>query len=118
MPNSHNKNIVFIAGLLGVAGCLVTSSSQTTHNGTRVAPDTFAQIKPRSTTAGWVQATLGQPTSMTTVENDQVWKYVYSEHTDSSGAIFLIFGGSSSSDKSETSFIEFKDGVVINKWRG
>jgi outer membrane protein assembly factor BamE (lipoprotein component of BamABCDE complex) len=110
--------VVLLTAICSLGGCLVTASSETTHNGTRVAPDTFAQIKPGTTTAGWVEATLGPPTSKNKTGDDEVWKYVYTEHTDSGGAIFLIFGGSGSSDKSETSFIEFKDGVVINKWRG
>jgi outer membrane protein assembly factor BamE (lipoprotein component of BamABCDE complex) len=104
--------------LLLTTGCLVTSNSETSHYGTRVAPETFAQIKPGTTTIGWVEATLGTPTSKNKNDNDEVWKYTYHEHTDSSGAIFLIFGGSDSSDRSETAFIEFKDGIVINKWRG
>ena len=48
----------------------------------------------------------------------EVWKYEYTEHHDGSGAIFLIFGGSSSKEKPHTAFVEIKDGVVTNKWRG
>jgi len=108
----------FLVILASLSGCLITGSSSTTHSGVRVDQSTFNQIIPDSTTIGWVQATLGDPTSKTTTDNDQVWKYVYTEHTDSSGAVFLIFGGSSSNERSETSFIEFKDGVVVNKWKG
>ena len=101
-----------------LAGCLVEHCSNTTHDGTRVAPDTLAQIKVGETTTGWIAATLGPPTSKTKTDQDEVWKYVYTEHTSNQGAIFLIFSGSDTSDKSETAFIEFKNGVVINKWRG
>jgi outer membrane protein assembly factor BamE (lipoprotein component of BamABCDE complex) len=107
-----------LAALALLCGCLVTETSNTTHTGTRVSADAFNQIKTGSTTLGWVAATLGQPTSKTKNDTDEVWKYVYTEHTDSSGAIFLIFGGSNSTEKSEIAFIEFKDGVVFNKWRG
>jgi outer membrane protein assembly factor BamE (lipoprotein component of BamABCDE complex) len=106
------------AGLILLTGCLVTHNSTTTHSGTRVETDTFAQIKPGTTTSGWVSATLGAPTSIAKNDSDEVWKYVYTEHTDSSGAIFLIFGGSDSTEKSEIAFIEIKNGIVINKWRG
>jgi outer membrane protein assembly factor BamE (lipoprotein component of BamABCDE complex) len=108
---------ILILSLL-CTGCLVTHTSNTTHKGIEVTPETFAQIKPGSTTIGWVQATLGNPTEKTRNDNDEVWKYIFTEHTDSSGAVFLIFGGSDSTEKSETTFIEFKDGIVINKWRG
>ena len=109
-----------LIGLMSIAftGCLITHESETTHKGTSVAPATFAQIQPGKTTIGWVQATLGEPSSRTNTDGDIVWKYIYTEHTDSSGAIFLIFGGSTSNEKSETTFIEFKDGIVTNKWRG
>ncbi|HUB26143.1 MAG TPA: hypothetical protein VL992_12000 [Tepidisphaeraceae bacterium] len=100
------------------AGCLVSGSSHTTYSGTNVAPGTFDQIKAGSTTIGWVHATLGEPTTKTQDGDDEVWKYTYTEHTDSSGAVFLIFGGSSSTETVKTVFIEFKDGVVINKWQG
>jgi hypothetical protein len=40
------------------------------------------------------------------------------EKKEGSGAIFLIFGGTSSKEKSGTAFVELKDGVVTNKWRG
>ncbi len=109
---------ILVSLLLLCSGCLITSNSETTHNGTRVSTDTFAQIKPGSTTSIWVEATLGPPTSKNKTDTDEVWKYVYSEHTNSDGAVFLLFGGSSSTDKSEICFIEFKDGVVTNKWRG
>jgi hypothetical protein len=100
------------------AGCLVSSSSNTRYTGTNVATGTFDQIKPGTTTVGWVHATLGEPSAKNQDGNDVVWKYSYTEHVDSTGAVFLIFGGSSSTETVKTVFIEFKDGVVINKWRG
>lgn len=104
-------------GLTAVPGCLVASSSNTTYSGTRVAESTFEQIKAGSTTMGWVNATLGAPTSKAKTGNDEVWKYIYTETTDSSGAVFLLFAGSSSKENTGAVFIEFRDGVVINKWR-
>jgi outer membrane protein assembly factor BamE (lipoprotein component of BamABCDE complex) len=104
--------------LASVPGCLVAGGSKTTYTGTRVAQSTFEQIKPGTTTIGWVHVTLGEPTSKTKDGDDEVWKYTYTEQTESSGAVFLIFAGSSSNQTTNTVFIEFKDGVVINKWRG
>jgi outer membrane protein assembly factor BamE (lipoprotein component of BamABCDE complex) len=106
-------------GLAIAPGCLVTNQSNTTHSGTDVAQGTFDQVKTGSTTIGWVHATLGEPSNKTISDgNDEVWKYIYTEHTDSSGSVFLLFGGASTSEKTKTVFIEFKDGIVINKWRG
>ncbi len=105
-------------GLAATTGCLFSSTSSTTHTGTNVAQGTFDQIKPGETTIGWVHATLGEPTSKQADGDDLVWKYTYTQRTDSSGAVFLIFGGNSTDEKTNTVFIEFKNDVVINKWRG
>jgi len=104
--------------LASAPGCLVAGSSKTTYTGTKVAQSTFEQIKLGSTTIGWVHATLGDANSKTKDGDDEVWKYTYTEHTESSGAVFLVFAGSTSDETINTVFIEFKDGIVINKWRG
>ena len=46
-------------GLMALPGCLVASSSQTTASGVQVPESTYEQIKPGTTTVGWVKATLG-----------------------------------------------------------
>ena len=110
---------VVLGGLLvTLSGCLVSNSSNTTHSGNNVAESTFSQIEPGKTTVGWVQATLGEPTSKSSADGDEIWKYTYTERTDSSGAVFLIFGGSNTTETSKTAFVEFRNGVVVNKWRG
>jgi hypothetical protein len=121
-PRLRLKSVLFTS-MLSIflwpsAGCLVSSDTQQTHAGVNVPETTFAQIQPGKTTVGWVQATLGEPTSKTNADGDVVWKYTYTERTDSSGALFLIFGGHSSTESSKTAYVEFKDGVVVNKWRG
>jgi hypothetical protein len=80
--------------LASVPGCIVAGASKTTYTGNKVAQSTFEQIKSGSTTIGWVHATLGEPNAKTRDGDDEVWKYTYTEHTESSGAVFLIFAGS------------------------
>jgi hypothetical protein len=106
-------------GLATVTGCLVATNSNTTTTGVRVPESTYDQIKPGTTTATWVHATLGEPNSKSTSDKDkgEVWKYTYTERTDSSGAVFLIFAGSNTSEKTGTVYIEFNNGVVVKKWR-
>ena len=102
-----------------LSGCLISHSSNQSISGNYVPPTTFDQIERGKTTAGWVKATLGEPSSRDTVENgSEIWKYSYSEKTSSSGAIFLIFGGSDRKEKQRVAYVEIKDGVVTNKWRG
>jgi len=105
---------------LTLAGCLVTSSNEEKVTGNYVAESTFSKIEPGKTTAGWVKATLGDPSEKKPVPetNSEVWKYQYTEVKEGNGAIFLIFGGSNKKEKSGTAFVEIKDGVVTNKWRG
>jgi outer membrane protein assembly factor BamE (lipoprotein component of BamABCDE complex) len=112
-------SVVVLIGLLAaLPGCLVTGSSESKRSGNYVAESTFSQIKPGVTTVGWVQATLGEPTSKSTADGDEIWKYAYTERTDNSGAVFLIFGGSNSQETTGTAYVEFRNGVVVNKWRG
>jgi hypothetical protein len=120
------KHLIRAAALVGfitlslvtLPGCLVSSTSNTTTSGIKVASTTFDQIKPGSTTLNWVHATLGDPSSKSVAGNDEIWKYTYTERKDSSGAIFLVFAGTDKDTNAYTTFIEFKDGVVTNKWRG
>ncbi len=107
------------AGFMAVlSGCLISSNSTETRSGNYVAESTFSKIEPGKTTAGWVKATLGDPSSKSTVDDHEVWKYTYTTRTDNSGAVFLIFGGHNSSETTGTAFVEIKDGIVTNKWRG
>jgi outer membrane protein assembly factor BamE (lipoprotein component of BamABCDE complex) len=106
--------VVLVAG----SGCLVTSSSEETRSGNYISDSTFDQIKPHETTAGWVRATLGKPTSVDRLDDGtEIWKYSYSVRKESSGAVFLIFGGSSANEVEHTAFVQIKDGVVTKAWR-
>ena len=94
MVKRFGARFVAIVGLSIVlaasVGCLVSGHSSTSYSGTNVPKSTFDQIKIGSTTIGWVHATLGEPSSRNADGDDEVWKYTYTEHTDSSGSVFLI----------------------------
>ena len=99
-------------------GCLVSSSKRQTQSGNYVPEATFDQIEPGNTTSAWVRATLGEPSDRTRVDDAvEVWKWTYNQKKESSGAIFLIFGGSETKESTGHAFVEFKDGVVTRKWR-
>jgi outer membrane protein assembly factor BamE (lipoprotein component of BamABCDE complex) len=102
---------------LTLTGCLVMSGSDEKREGKYVSPATFEQIKPGKTTQAWVEATLGDPTKKTKANDTEVWKYEYTEKRESSGAIFLIFGGTSKKQVSNAAYVELKDGIVTNAWR-
>lgn len=109
-----------LAGLMlaGTAGCLVSSDTRQTRSGNYVADTTFNHITPGNTTEGFVRATLGPPTSVTPLEDgSQLWKYSYSERRESSGAVFLLFGGHDEKEQTHTAFVQLKHGVVTKAWR-
>ena len=117
--NTNMKNLSILICLL-LSGCLVMSNNEQKITGKYVADTTWNQIEPGKTTASWIKATLGDPSETTDVpdSHSEVWKYHYTERKQGSGEVFLIFGGNSVKEKAGTAFIEMKDGVVTNKWRG
>jgi outer membrane protein assembly factor BamE (lipoprotein component of BamABCDE complex) len=120
MSKSVIRDLCIIVCAALAAGCLVSASSNEKRSGNYVADSTFSQIEPGKTSAGWVKATLGEPDSKEKVDasNSEIWKYSYTEKKESSGAVFLLFGGSDRKEKTGHAFVEIKDGVVVNKWRG
>lgn len=110
--------VTLLSMSLAAPGCLVTSNSSEHRSGSYVADSTFSQIQPGKTTAGWVDATLGKPTSISHLDDGtEIWKYSYTETHDSSGAVFLVFGGTTSTETNHTAFVEIKDGIVRKAWR-
>src|SRR5262245_38036865 len=102
-----------IVGLVSLCGCLVGGRSPVRREGSFVADTTLQRIEPGKTQEAWVLATLGQPTQKTEVApNHELWKYSYKEVKNSSGYIFLIFGGCDSKETSGKVFVELQDGVV------
>src|SRR3954470_18708726 len=121
MVRGVGRPLVCGAILLSLSGCLVSGSASQQRTGNYVADSTFSQIEPGKTTAGWVLATLGEPDSKTKVDGGgggEVWKWRYTEKRESNTAVFLLFGGSDKKETNGTAFVEVKDGVVTNKWRG
>jgi hypothetical protein len=99
-------------------GCLIAGDHEETTSGTQVSDATFNRIKPNSTTEDWIRATLGPPTSDSALhDGGRILKYVYTERHESSGAVFLIFGGHDERHVDHTAFIELHNGLVTNAWR-
>ncbi len=118
---SHPRRLataVALAAAASAGGCLFSSHSVVRRTGTDVPAATFDQVQPGQTTAAWVAATLGEPTTRHREGRDEVWTYAFTEHVDSDGYVFLIFGGSNVTDTTRRAFVEFQDGTVVRKWRG
>ena len=117
-PLKNLSVAALICSAVLLTGCLVTGDHKESTTGTQVADATFNQIKAGETTEDWVRATLGQPTSDSRLrDGGHILKYTYTEHRESSGAVFLIFGGHDEKRVDHTAFIEVHDNTVTKAWR-
>jgi outer membrane protein assembly factor BamE (lipoprotein component of BamABCDE complex) len=115
----NRRAFIVLTLFLPLAGCLVTSDSKVSRSGNYIPESTFDRIEPGKTTAAWVKATLGDPTSKSSLtgENAEVWKWNYTEKKTGSGTLLFVFAGHSEDEKAHAAYVEFKDGVVTKKWR-
>jgi|ERR1700722_8291447 len=110
---------LLLAGLGLMSGCLVATSSQTTHTGSFVSDETWNKIEKGKTSQEWVLTVVGQPTQKSNLKDGkEIWKYTYTTRTQNGGGVFLLYAGSSSEETIGNAFIEFKDGIVTDWWRG
>jgi outer membrane protein assembly factor BamE (lipoprotein component of BamABCDE complex) len=108
---------VLALGLL-TAGCLVTARSKESRTGSYVSAEAFNQLEVGKTTAAEVESTLGPPDSRTAVDDGtMLWRWTYTEVTEGSGYVFLIFGGSNEKKIERSAYVQIRDGVVAKAWR-
>jgi len=114
------RSTVFAAALALCAitpSCLIGSSSHTKVTGRDFGPDTLAQVQP-GRTKSYVLAILGDPTDKIAVEDGtDIWKWRFTESRDSSGSVIFLVASDSQTETRHTTYVEFKDGVVLKAWR-
>lgn len=118
------KRVTGVVAALSLAllagGCLVTSGKSVSESGVQVSLQTIKQIEIGKTSAAWLVATLGEPTSRTCVDgypNVEIFRYDYVTTSRSSGTIFLLFATGSKKQVKERTFFEITDGVVTKVWK-
>lgn len=104
-----------------LAGCVVSGSRTITVEGRRVGVFSLEQIEIGETNVEWVQAAFGDPTSRESWTSEdssivEVWRYDWRRTEKSNGAILLLFAASERSVESESTYVEFTDGVVTRFW--
>jgi outer membrane protein assembly factor BamE (lipoprotein component of BamABCDE complex) len=105
--------------LLGSSGCLIGGDNTVHRDGAYISDDTIRKVEPGRTDASWVLATFGKPSECTKLDNGrELWKYTYTEKTESSGYVLLLFGGHDEKNLAGKVFVEVADGVVTKCWRG
>ncbi len=112
--------LMALTGAAALGGCLVMSKNQVSETGTRISEGTLAQVEPGHTSTDWLLAAIGEPTARTPVGEDgmtEIWRYDHVRREDSSGAVFLIFGGTTRRSESRRVFFEVTDGRVQRTWQ-
>jgi hypothetical protein len=112
-------DLAIAACIFALTGCLVTSSRQVKESGTAVSSSTLRNVEPGVTTKDWLLATLGPPTSHTSVADQgdvEILSYSHEVVRTSRGKVFLLFSGSSNSTDTQRTFFELTDGVVTRYW--
>ena len=103
---------------LTMTGCLINSSRSSHINGAYVQPGAVSQVEVNASTKADVEQIMGQP-SFKKAHDDatETWTWHWTESKGSSGSVLFIFGGSSEKTVTESVHVQFKDGVVVKKWR-
>ncbi|MCE7973125.1 MAG: hypothetical protein DYG92_02195 [Leptolyngbya sp. PLA1] len=101
------------ASALMLSGCLISSQSSTTASGRTLSTQDSRSIEIGKTTGDELISSFGEPTSrIDRPDGSSTWKWCRTETRNSSGAVFLIFGGSSTRTESNCAVVELSAGVV------
>ncbi|MBN2507207.1 MAG: outer membrane protein assembly factor BamE [Verrucomicrobia bacterium] len=100
-------------------GCTVISSnSSTSHSGTQVPEETIAQLEVGKTTKEWVIATLGAPTSASSVnEKTEVLRYTSTRTRKTHSGLLLVLSANNQTVTKETLYLEFQEAVLKRYWK-
>ncbi len=111
--------VVFGAAALG--GCNIVSGNKTVSvQGRRITSASLAQVQPNQTSAEWLDAAFGAPTSRKTFERDgvkgEIWRYEYRRSESSSGEFLFLYDGWNHKEETTTTCFELIDGKVMRYW--
>lgn len=108
---------LIVVSMLTSTGCLVTSTNSSSYSGDRIEPGSDREVVLGQTTPDQAIAILGEPTTRVGEGINETLTWRWTERTQSSGAVFLIFGGSSDSTHKKALHIAFENGVAVKRWR-
>jgi len=110
---------LIVTTALPLTGCsIISSNNHVSYTGNYVPSDSFSRVKTGESTTAFVEATLGEPSSRTDLEDgSSIWRWDYVVRRSGEGSLLLVFDGESSSEKKHSSFVQFAHGVATKKWR-
>jgi len=93
-----------------------------TYTGVYVSESLLERVRVDSTTSDWLLAVFGEPTSRGALDDGtEIWKWAYLPVAQEGSFVTLLSTGGGGRDEptiqTATSFVQLRDGIVIDKWR-
>jgi hypothetical protein len=96
------------------------SGPSITYAGVYVSEALFDRIDEGSTTGEWVRAVIGEPMSTSQLrDGTEIWRWSYQPERESLAPITVWSSGGKEEPRVRQSltFLQLRDGIVIEKWR-
>lgn len=96
------------------------SGPSITYSGTYVSEALFDHIDAGKTRADWILAVLGEPEARTGLsDGTEIWRWAYQPNREQLAAVTVWSTGGKEEPRVRQSltFIQLRDGVVVDKWR-
>ena len=91
------------------------------YEGTSISDELLERVNPGKTTGEWVEAVFGEPSKKTPLsDGTEIWRWTYKPVAQEVSVVSLFGGGSEKEPKlaSTTVYVQLRDGIVIDKWKG
>lgn len=99
------------------SACVIASDSDTSVSGRYVSETTLAAIEPGKT-SDYAMAILGEPSQKSVLKDGvEIWQWHYTKRTASDTAVIFLVAAENNTTTQHTTYVEFKDGVVVKAWR-
>jgi hypothetical protein len=90
------------------------------YEGTYISDELFEVVKTGKTTDDWILAVFGEPTAQAALKDGtSIWRWTY-RPTMQEAAVIEVFADEKKQPKlaTRTVFVQLREGVVIEKWKG
>lgn len=96
------------------------SGPSITYSGTYVSETLFGHIETGKTRGEWILAVLGDPDARTGLsDGTEIWRWSYQPNREQLAAVTVWSSGGKEEPRVRQSitFLQLRDGIVIDKWR-
>ena len=98
--------------------CFVIHADSHVHStGKVVSAQTLSRIEP-GRDREFVLALIGEPSTKTALQGGvEIWKWEYREQRTRSSGLLLVVDADETTERRGTTYVEFRDGVVVKAWQ-